>query len=58
MLGQRKAQIAAPLLDARERVADQDRLKSSAHGLDLGKLRHDERHIALQKKLRCAATIA
>ena len=39
-LGQREAQIGPPLLDARERVADQDRRQSPAHGLDLWKLGH------------------
>ena len=56
-LGQGKAQIGPPLLDPRERVADQDRLKSPSHGLNLRKFWHGA-HIAMRKKLRCAATIA
>ena len=36
ILGQRNAQIGAPLLDARERVADQHGLQSPAHGFHLG----------------------
>ena len=55
-LGEREAQVGAPLLDVRERVADQDRLKAPAHGFDLRKLWHE--YFAMQKGLRCSATIA
>ena len=48
-LGQREAQILAPLLDARELVADQDWLKAPSHRLDLWKLRHGLSLIAAQK---------
>jgi hypothetical protein len=38
----RKAQIGAPLLDARKRLADEERLEPLAHGFDLGEFRHDD----------------
>src|SRR4029078_10977432 len=40
--GQRKAQIAAPLLDARETIADKDRLEAQTHRFDLRQLRHED----------------
>ncbi len=39
-LGQRKAQIGAPLLHARERVAHEDGLQAPAHGLHFRQLWH------------------
>jgi hypothetical protein len=56
VLRQRKAQIFPALLDARERIADQDRLKALPHGFDLWKLRHGIYRSA--KETVCAATIA
>ena len=38
--GERKAQILAPLLDAREAIADQHRLKAHPHGFNLRKFGH------------------
>ena len=40
VLRQREAQVFPALLDARELIADQDRLKAPAYGLDFWKLRH------------------
>jgi hypothetical protein len=56
VLRQRKAQVFPALLDARERIADQDRLKALPHGFDLWKLRHGIYRSA--KETVCAATIA
>jgi hypothetical protein len=57
VLRQRKAQIPAPLLDAREAIADENGRQSEADRFDLRKFGHGD-DSAMRNVLRCAATIA
>src|SRR5262245_55704701 len=59
MLGQRHAQVRPSLLNARKCLADENRLKSPPHSLDLWQLRHAERLFFRDaKSTSCGATIA
>ncbi len=55
MLGQRHAQVRSSLLHARERLADENRLKSPPHSFDLWQLRHAERLFSAMQKSAVAA---
>ena len=55
MLGQRHAQVRPSLLHARERLADQHRLKSPPHSFDFWQLRHAARLFSAMQKTIVAA---